>query len=111
MADLSDGEVIFYAMDADAAPLEQHLAEGGRAVFARNGAIILATGSIEEPLARLSRFRLTAATAPPAQAEAVLAAIAACWALDVPVDLMPAAIEHFEQELASAARSLDQKSA
>ncbi|MFO1452845.1 MAG: cyanophycin synthetase [Lysobacterales bacterium] len=111
MAKFSDGEVMFYAMQADAAPLAEHLSEGGRAVFVRNGAIILATGSNEEPLARLSRFDLTSASATPAHLEAVLAAIAACWALDVPVDLIPAGIEHFEQELAAAARSIDTKGA
>ena len=111
MAKLSDGEVMFYALDADAAPLGEHLADGGRAVFVRNRAIILANGSNEEPLARLSRFSLTGASASPAQTEAVLAAIAACWALEVPVDLIPAGIEHFEQELAAAARSNDTKGA
>lgn len=111
MAELCDGEVLYYAADADAAPLAEHLTEGGRAVFVRNGAIILATGSNEEPLARLSRFALTSAAATPAHTEAVLAAIAACWAMDVPVDLIPAGIEHFEQERAAAARSSDMKSA
>ncbi|MDE2406451.1 MAG: cyanophycin synthetase [Xanthomonadaceae bacterium] len=111
MAGLCDGEVIFYAADVDAAPLDAHLEQGGRAVFVRNGAIILATGSNEEPLARLSRFDLTGASASAEQREAVLAAVAACWAMDVPVDLIPAGIEQFEQELAAAARSLDQKSA
>ena len=42
---------------------------------------------------------------PEAQVEAVLAAIAAGWALEVPADLIPVGIEHFEQEQAAAARS------
>lgn len=107
MAGLCDGEVILFARDADAAPLEPHLAQGGRAVFVRNGAIVLAAGSNEEPLARASRFALTGAVATPAQRETVLAAIAAAWALEVPVDLIPAGIEHFEQERAAAARATD----
>ncbi|HOV95254.1 MAG TPA: cyanophycin synthetase [Thermomonas sp.] len=107
MAELCDGEVIFYASHADAAPLAEHLAEGGRAVFVRNGAIILAIGNNEEPLARLSRFALTGTSATPEHIEATLAAIAASWALDVPVDLIPAGIEHFEHEQAAAARAFD----
>lgn len=105
MARLCDGEVVFYGLDAALPSLEAHLADGGRAVFVRNGQIVLASGTSEDPLARIERFGLTAPGMPEAQVEAVLAAIAAGWALEVPVDLIPVGIEHFEQEQAAAARS------
>jgi len=102
MASLCDGAIIYYALSPDEPPLAAHLASGGRAVCVREGRIMLCTGSIEEGLSKLSRFALTAADAPAAQVEAVLAAIAASWALEVPTDLIPAGIEHFEQEQAGA---------
>lgn len=103
MAGLCDGDVIFYAATPDAAPLADHREGGGRAVFIRNASIVLATGKGEEVLAPLSRFALTAPGAPAEQVEAVLAAVAASWALQVPVDLIPAAIERFQQDQAAEA--------
>ena len=111
MAELCDGAVIFYATSADVPPLAKHLADGGRAVFVRDGKIVLATGSSEDLLTKTKRFALTAPEAPAAQVEAVLAAIAASWALDVPVDLIPAGIERYEQEQAAAVRAAERKTA
>lgn len=99
MAELCDGEVIYFARDAAAPALQAHLAQGGRAVFMRGGALLLASVAGEEPLARASRFRLTGPEATRDQVETVLAAIATAWALEVPVELIPAGIEQFEQEL------------
>lgn len=109
LAPLCDGEVIYFARDVDQAPgLDAHLAAGGRAVFMRGGALVLAAGQQEEPLARALRFRLTGPGASPAQVEAVLAAIACAWALDVPPALIPAGIEHFQQTWMAAVHVADQ---
>jgi cyanophycin synthetase len=44
MAELCDGEVIFFGTDPASGLLAGHLKEGGRAVFLRDGGLILADG-------------------------------------------------------------------
>jgi len=88
LAELSDGAVVFYARDAGNQTIEQHRSNGGRAVFLRDGHIVLADGENETSL--LSMAKVKPATA--SQPEAVLAAAAAGWALDVPHDLICAGL-------------------
>jgi len=88
LAELSDGAVVFYARDASNQTIEQHRSNGGRAVFLRDGHIVLADGENETSL--LSMAKVKPATA--SQPEAVLAAAAAGWALDVPHDLICAGL-------------------
>ncbi|WP_137939072.1 cyanophycin synthetase [Chitinivorax sp. B] len=95
MADLSDGEVIFYAKDSTLLPIVEHLANGGRAVFMRDQAVILASGSTETVLATLDLFPLTR-DGQLAHLESMLAAVAATWALGIDPDLICAGIENFE---------------
>ncbi|RJG04680.1 cyanophycin synthetase [Noviherbaspirillum cavernae] len=104
LAPLCDGEVIFYSVSPDAAALAQHRVEGGRAVFVREGHIVLATGAQEVPLAALDvpgaiadadrRARIT---------ENILAAVGAGWALGIATDLIQAGIETFEHADVNAA--------
>jgi cyanophycin synthetase len=42
MAELCDGKVIFYGMDANLAALAEHRAAGERVVYLQDGAIVLA---------------------------------------------------------------------
>jgi cyanophycin synthetase len=105
MASLCDGDVILYAVDASLPAVVAHRAKGargGRAVFERDGRIILATGSAESRLASLDR--LTRRWGGPGKADtvALLPAIAAAWALDIPPDLIVAGIETFDTELPQA---------
>lgn len=88
LAELSDGAVVFYARDAANATLRQHRAEGGRAVFLRDGHIVLADGDNETSLLSMSKLKPATASQP----EAVLAAAAAGWAMDVPHDLICAGL-------------------
>jgi cyanophycin synthetase len=44
MAPLCDGEVIFFAADPDLPTIVEHRAQGKRAVFVRNGRVVLASG-------------------------------------------------------------------
>jgi len=97
LAELSDGAVLFYALDEHNAVLAQHRAEGGRTVFLRDGHIVLADGAAETSL--LSMSKLKPATA--AQPEAVLAAAAAAWALDVAHDLICAGLRSFDAGISS----------
>jgi cyanophycin synthetase len=103
LAGLSDGAVVFYALDETHAVLRQHREEGGRAVFVRDGHIVLAAGAGagESEISLLSLSKLKPATAD--QPEAVLAAAAAAWALDVPHDLICAGLRTFDAGATAAA--------
>jgi cyanophycin synthetase len=94
LAELSDGGVIFYAVDENNAVLTKHRAAGGRVAFLRDQHIVLAQGVEDAPLLGLSKLKPSTA----AQAEAVLAAAAAGWALDVPTDLICAGLRSFENK-------------
>ena len=92
LAELSDGAVVFYARDAANQTIERHRSNGGRAVFLSNGHIVLADGANETSLLSLSRVKPATASQP----EAMLAAAAAGWAMDVPHDLICAGLRTFD---------------
>jgi cyanophycin synthetase len=94
LAELSDGAVVFYALDGANATVRQHRLNGGRAVFLRGGHIMLTEGGNETTL--LSMAKIKPATS--SQPEAVLAATAAAWALGVPHDLICAGLRSFENK-------------
>ena len=95
---LCDGEVIFYSSDPDAAALLAHCSGGGRAVLVRQNQVALATGETERFLPGLDK--LTAWFKRHARSNisesSLLAAVAAAWALDIPLNLIGAGIEAFE---------------
>jgi len=91
MAPLCDGEVIFYGLDAELAALAAHRAQGGRVVFLRDNSIVLASGPEETALLCLSALPPVKA----AQAESLLAAVAAGWALGLTPELIGAALRTF----------------
>jgi cyanophycin synthetase len=92
LAELSDGEVIYYAKSKQNAALAAHLASGKRAVFLQDEQITLATGNDELHLLALSSLKSSKAEQP----EAIMAAIAAAWALGVETDLIVAALRNFD---------------
>jgi len=98
LAELSDGGVIFYALDENNAVLQQHRAAGGRAAFLRDQHVVLAQGLEEAPLLGLAKLKPATAR----EAEAVLAASAASWALDVPTDLICAGLRTFDAAVQKA---------
>jgi len=95
MAALSDGEVLFYALDP--AAVAEHRAKGGRAVFLQGGTAMLAQGQSETPGAQvdplLARY---AAAGRPATPQTVLAAVATAWALNIPPELISAGLDTFQ---------------
>jgi cyanophycin synthetase len=95
MATLCDGEVIYFALDGNLPVIAEHRAQGNRAVIARDGAIILASGADEAMLARLHDIPLTHSGTDPLQVENVLAAVGAAWALGLRPELMRTGIETF----------------
>jgi cyanophycin synthetase len=96
MAELCYGDVIFYAPSASLQVLAAHSDDGGRAVFARNGDIVLASGSNETALLS-GALALAGAAVPP---ESVLAAVASAWAMQISTELICAGLRTFGLEAA-----------
>jgi cyanophycin synthetase len=86
MAPKCPGSVIYFCRDAQHPVVREALAAGGRAVFARDGWVVLAEADRETPLAPLARIPLTYQGRVAFQVENALAASAAAWALGVPLD-------------------------
>ena len=118
MAALSAGGVIFFARDGQNAVLAAHRNAGKRAVFVRDGSIILAegTGEVgtdeggtgkegtgkegtgETVLTTLDEVPLTCGGRVGFQVENVLAAAAAAWALDVPLEAIRSTLHEFRAD-------------
>ena len=111
MAELCDGEVIFYAASsaALAAPaVAAHRERGGRSVFLRQDQVVLATGNSESflpGLGKLSAWHQRHAR-PSLSSSTLLAAIGAAWALGIPLNLIGAGMEAFNAPDKSATGSL-----
>jgi cyanophycin synthetase len=93
MAPLCDGEVIFFGLDAKAAVMVEHRAQGGRAVIAKEGGVILVNGRDELRLVEFKAVPMLSNSAHDAQTANVLAAIAAAWALGISNSLICAVLE------------------
>jgi len=100
LAEYCDGEVIFFSSNAVSSVITAHLAQAGRAVWVREGVIVLGTGAQEIVLFRLASVPV--AESEHQQLDNVLAAIAAAWALGISVDLIRAGIATFEVERADS---------
>jgi len=92
MAELCDGKVIFYGMNADHPAIAAHREAGERVVVLQGDAIVLAQGA--QIAASLPLASLTPAKA--SKPEMVMAAVAAAWALNIPVELIGAGLRTFE---------------
>lgn len=92
MAELCDGKVIFYGADAAVPVIAAHIASGERAVFLRDGTVILADGPLETALLKLASVHTSASSQP----DSVLAAVAATWAMGVSPELIAAGLRAFD---------------
>lgn len=106
MADLCDGQVIFYSADPREEALAHHQSQGGRAVFVRDARVIFATGKTEVPLVALEALPLDRSGEQGCDIECVLAAAAAAWALGVPADLIQTGLATLEASPADTSRPL-----
>lgn len=109
MVELCDGEVMLYAADPASPDLVAHVADGGRAVFARNGQLITTSGRNEAVLAELSAFPCLAHPTLALPLEGLLAGIGAAWALGLPNDLIVAGAKTFSLDGAAAELPHDQR--
>jgi cyanophycin synthetase len=103
MAKLCDGAIILYGTDAALPPLAEHRASGGRAVFLRDGRIVLAAAEGETVLFQRNRGAAPAALGAALPYECVLPAVGAAWALGLAPDLVESALATFDAEQPVAA--------
>lgn len=92
LAEYCDGEVIVYGQDATLPGVIAHRSKGGRAVFVRDKQLILASSEGENVLLETAKLK----PALKEQVDAVLAAVAAAWALAITPQLMTAALHTFD---------------
>ena len=95
MAPLCDGEVIFFAADPELPALVDHRAQGKRAVYVRNGKVVLASGADETAIVSLQSIPLISTGATAFQIENVLAASGAAWALGIGAEIIRTGLETF----------------
>ena len=95
MAELSDGEVVFFSRYGLNEIIQEHLQKGGRALLTDNNQIVLAQGSDRQNLIALSGIPLLQSSSKSNTLENVLAAVAAAWALNTPKDIIVAGLQTF----------------
>jgi cyanophycin synthetase len=88
MAEFCDGEVLYFGADPELPALIAHRTANGRSVFVREGWMILAQGSDEQPLVEIDELPMTQPGSADHDLENLLAAVAAAWALGLSLDLM-----------------------
>ncbi|AJC16896.1 cyanophycin synthetase [Pandoraea sputorum] len=96
MAELCDGDVIFFGLDEQLPAIVTHRAAGKRAVFVRDGQVILATGEEETAIGATANMPLTYAGRVAFQVENVLAAVAAAWSMGVGLDVLRTGVTTFD---------------
>ena len=99
MAAHCPGGVVFFAIDPNHPVIVRHRGVGGRAIFVRDGQVILAEGDREEPIVSLARLPLTRGGQVAFQVENSLASIAAAWSLGIPKDLIRARAESIAADI------------
>jgi cyanophycin synthetase len=99
MAPLSAGAVILFARNGEHPVMLAHRAQGKRAVFVRDGAVVFSEGMPETPLIDLNRVPLTCEGRVPFQVENVLAAAGAAWALNIAPETICSALASFQPDL------------
>lgn len=104
MAELSDGDVLLYAEDADNPALIAHREAGKRVVTMRGSVIVQAQGNTSVDLLDIERH--LRAPAKGLSVPVLLAAVAAAWAMAIPNDIVVTGLETFEPALPQAGRAL-----
>ncbi len=101
MASYSRGTTTFFADRADDPIVAEHVQQGGRAVVASAGQIVLVEGSQQTPLMPLAEAPLTLGGRVPFQVQNVLAAVAAGWAVGLSLDQLRQGVKTFQADLAT----------
>ena len=103
LAELCDGEVIYYALSCTSPVLVQHRTALGRAVFCKDDQVVMATGDIEAVLVKLDFPPIAKLLADGRMSlPNVLAAVAVAWALELTPELIRAGLKNYGQPSAMA---------
>ena len=86
MAAHCSGHVVFFACEEDNEVLVSHRAHGGRAVFVRNGTVMLAEGFYEQALIKVDRIPMTMNGKIKFEVENALAVLGAAWCMDLDLE-------------------------
>ena len=103
MAELCDGQVIFFSEDPNSEVVNTHLQNGGRVVLVGKQQITLKSGKLDQKSIPVPRHSESDSTAP-WRGMNLGAAIAAAWALDIPFNVIEAGAETFVPDVATATR-------
>ena len=95
MAELCDGEVIFFSGNEAAPLIEDHLKQGGRAVLVRGQEIVLKTARRDEQVLHLPKSPKSTPDSTQWKSINLAAAIATAWALGIPFNIILAGTETF----------------
>lgn len=106
LAELSDGEVVYYAKAQDNATLKAHLQAGGRAVFCKDGHVTLARGDQETQLFHLDLELIARLLKDGLHISTLLAAVATAWSLDIAPLLIRAGLKNFGQQNQQVAKDI-----
>jgi cyanophycin synthetase len=101
MAELCDGEVIFFSSNEASPLIENHLKQGGRAVLVRGQEIILKTARRDEQVLHLPKNPKSTLDSMQWKSINLAAAIAAAWALGIPFNIILAGTETFYSSAAT----------
>ncbi len=101
MAPHCPGKVIFFAQNPTHPLLVTHRARGHRVVYVENGDIVIAEGAMHHRL-KLADVPLTRGGLLGFQVENTLAAVGACWALDLPWLEIVAGVKSFNNDIKGA---------
>ena len=88
MAGLCDGETLFFCAAPENSALDDHRQKNGRAVFVRNGCLVLARGADEQKLVAFQDLPVPSKETGLHDIEVVLAAVAAAWALNLTPEMI-----------------------
>jgi cyanophycin synthetase len=106
LAELCDGEVVYYAKAADNTTVIAHLQTGGRAVYCKEGHVTLARGDQETQLFHLDLELIARLLKDGLHISTLLATVAAAWSLDIAPLLIRAGLKNFGQQHQHVAKDI-----
>nr|WP_197713998.1 ATP-grasp domain-containing protein [Polynucleobacter necessarius] len=101
MAELCDGEVIFFSENSDSDVVKIHLQNGGRAVAIGKQQITLKAGKLDQKSIPVPRHS-EASSSTPLKTMNLGAAIAAAWALEIPFNVIEAGADTLAPDATTA---------
>jgi len=101
LAELCNGEVMFYAHAPAHPVVAEHIKGGKRAVFLRDQHVVLARGDQENPLFHIDLAPIAQLLRDGMTVHTLLAAVATAWSLDIAPLLIRAGLKNFAQKTQS----------